>query len=200
MTAPTDIRVTAPAATLAATLAAAVPVLQTRRCRLRAPHLTDFAVLHAIMSSRRGVGAGGPTTPAETWADFARATATWLLRGHGMWTVETTGGADAGQVAGFVQISVEPGDLEHELGFLFAAEHEGRGLAEEAATAARFHGWAVLRLPSLVSYVATGNDRAERLMHRMGADPDGTLDDGALTVWRHLPPDDHEPDALPEAA
>ena len=199
MIAPLDIRVTGPAATRAAALAAQVPVLQTPRCRLRAPHLTDFAPLHAIMAGQRGVGAGGPNTPADTWADFSRATATWLLRGHGMWTVETTDPAP-GAVAGFVQISVEPGDLEHELGFLFAAEHEGRGLAEEAATAARYHAWAALRLPSLVSYVATGNDRAERLMHRMGADADGTLAEGALTVWRHLPPDDHEPDAVPEAA
>jgi hypothetical protein len=74
-------------------------------------------------------------------------------------------------------------------------------LAEEAATAARFHAWAALRLPSLVSYVAVGNDRAERLMHRMGADPDGLMWDDTVTVWRHLPPDDHEPDAaVPEAA
>ena len=191
MIGPVEIRMTGPAEARAAALAAQVPVLQTPRTRLRAPHLTDFGPLHAIMGSARGVGAGGPLSPAETWADFARATATWLLRGHGMWTVETTG-AMSGQVAGFVLIGTEPGDLEHELGFLFTADHEGCGLAEEAATAARHHAWAALRLPSLVSYVATGNDRAERLMHRMGADRDGALDDGALTVWRHLPPDPGE--------
>ena len=193
MIAPLDIPVTGPAATRAAEMAALVPVLQTPRTRLRAPHLSDFEPLHAIMGGPRGVHAGGPNTPAETWADLAHATATWLLRGHGMWTVETAG-AMSGQVAGFVLIGTEPGDLEHELGFLFTAEHEGCGLAEEAATAARYHAWAALRLPSLVSYVATGNDRAERLMHRMGADRDGTLDGGRLTVWRHLPPDDHAPD------
>ena len=188
MIAPLDIRVTGPAATRAAALAAAIPVLETPRTRLRAPHLSDFDALHSIMASERGVAAGGPNSAVETWADMARATATWLLRGHGMWTVETAGG-----VAGFVMVSVEPGDLEHELGLLFTAAGEGRGLAEEAATAARHHAWAALRLPSLVSYVRPGNDRAERLMHRLGADRDGEV--SGMTVWRHLPPDDHAPDA-----
>ncbi|UWQ22221.1 GNAT family N-acetyltransferase [Jannaschia sp. W003] len=191
MLGPTDIRVTGPAATRAAALAACVPVLDTPRTRLRAPHLTDFGPLHEIMGGARGAYAGGPCKPAETWADFARATATWLLRGHGMWTVEER---DTGRVAGFVMISVEPGDLEHELGFLFTEGGEGRGLAEEAAAAARHHAWSVLRLPSLVSYVAVGNDRAERLMHRMGSDRDGLMWDDTVTVWRHLPPEGHDPD------
>lgn len=190
--APLAIRVTGPAATRAAALAEAVPVLTTDRCRLRAPHLTDYDALNAIMASKRGVHAGGPTTPTETWADFARSTATWLLRGHGMWTVEATD--RGGEVAGFVSIGVEPGDMEHELGFLLTEGHEGRGLAEEAATAARHFAWADLRLPTLVSYVSVGNDRAERLMHRMGADRDGVLFDGSVAVWRHLPPDGHVPD------
>ena len=190
MIAPLGIRVTAPAATRAAALSAAIPVLETARTRLRAPHLSDFDALHAIMASERGIHAGGPNSAVETWADMARATATWLLRGHGMWTVEAPGTLEG--VAGFVLIGTEPGDLEHELGFLFAAAAEGQGLAEEAATAARHHAWSALRLPSLVSYVAPGNDRAERLMHRMGADRDGTVRE--MTVWRHLPPDDHAPD------
>ena len=190
--APLSIRVTGPAATRASALASAVPVLTTERCRLRAPHLTDYEVLYGIMSSKRGVHAGGPTTPVETWSDFTRATATWLLRGHGLWTVETVG--DDAAVAGFVSIGVEPGDMEHELGFLLAERHEAKGIAEEAATAARHFAWSDLRLPSLVSYVSVGNDRAERLMHRMGADRDGVLFDGSLAVWRHLPPDGHVPD------
>ncbi|WP_308917690.1 GNAT family N-acetyltransferase [Jannaschia sp. LMIT008] len=196
MTHPRDIPVTAPAATLAATLSRGIPVLETARTRLRAPHLTDFDTLHAIMSSSRGIHAGGPNGPADTWHDFAGATATWLLRGHGLWTVETTDG----QVAGFVQISTEPDDLEHELGFLFTAAHEGQGLAEEAATAARHWAWSTLRLPSLVSYVAVGNDRAERLMHRMGADADGLMHDDRVTVWRHLPPAPEEDEGSQRSA
>jgi len=192
MIAPLAIPVTGPAATRAAALAAQVPALDTPRTRLRAPHLTDFDALQSIMGAGRGIHAGGPATPAETWADFARATATWLLRGHGMWSVETR---DDGRVAGFVLIGAEPGDLEHELGFLFTASGEGRGLAEEAATAARHHAWDALDLPSLVSYVATGNDRAERLMHRMGAMRDGILPGTGsmsgedVTIWRHARPE-----------
>lgn len=179
MIAPRIIPVTPPAAARAASLEQIVPVLRTARCVLRAPRLTDFDALHAITGSER-IGLTGPSTPAESWADFCSMTATWMLRGHGMWTVE-----HADDIAGFVLIGTEPGDREHELGFLLTPEHEGRGLALEAATAARDHARSVLRLPSLVSYVARGNTRSERLAARLGARPDGTLFDGRVTVWRH---------------
>lgn len=183
MLAPRDIPVTPPAAGLAARLAAAIPVLRTSRCTLRGPRLADFDVLQAIMGGPRGAQAGGPLEPGECWADFCQATAVWLLRGHGMWTVE-----HAGDVAGFVLIGTEPGDREHELGFLFDAAAEGRGLAHEAAAAARDHAWSALRLPSLVSYVTVGNVRSEALARRLGAAPDGTLI-GDVAVWRHPRPE-----------
>ncbi len=180
MIAPLAIPVTPPAAAQAAALDAIVPRLTTVRCTLRAPRLGDFDTLQGITGSGRAATVGGPSTPAETWADFCGLTATWLLRGHGMWTVE-----HGGEVAGFVLIGTEPGDREHELGWLLTAGHEGRGLAFEAAEAARDYAWNSLRLPSLVSYIAPGNTRSERLATRLGAHPDGTLHDGQLAVWRH---------------
>lgn len=181
MIAPLAIPVTPPAAAQAAALDAVVPRLATPRCTLRAPRLGDFDTLQDITGSGRADTIGGPSTPAETWADFCTSTTTWLLRGHGMWTVEL---AD-GDIAGFVLIGTEPGDREHELGWLLTAEHEGRGLAFEAAAAARDHAWSALRLPSLVSYIAPGNARSEQLATRLGAVPDGTLHDGRIGVWRH---------------
>ena len=180
---PAAIPVAPAAAARAAALAAAVPVIRTARCTLRAPRLADFGALHAILGSERGVAMGGPFTEAETWSDLCGQTATWLLRGHGMWTVE-----HAGEAAGFVLIGTEPGDREHELGWLLTAAHEGRGLAFEAAAAARDHASDALALPSLVSYVANGNARSERLARRLGAAPDGAAYDGAVTVWRHWGP------------
>ncbi|WP_209313559.1 GNAT family N-acetyltransferase [Jannaschia formosa] len=180
MTIPTAIPLPPAAAARAAALRSAVPVLRTARCVLRAPELGDFDALHAILGSERGADMGGPFTREETWSDLCGQTATWLLRGHGMWTVE-----HAGAAAGFVLIGTEPGDREHELGWLLTAEHEGRGLAFEAASAARDHARGALALPSLVSYVAIGNRRSERLAERLGARADGTLYDGAVAVWRH---------------
>ncbi|MCK0168055.1 GNAT family N-acetyltransferase [Jannaschia sp. S6380] len=180
MIAPATIPVTSPAAARARALESVVPVLRTARCTLRAPRLADFGALHSITGSDRAVFEGGPFTPAQSWADFCGMTATWLLRGHGMWTIET--GSD---VAGFVLIGTEPGDEEHELGWLLCDGHEGRGLAFEAAKAARDHAWSALALPSLVSYIAPGNTRSEALARRLGAAPDGTILDGRITVWRH---------------
>ena len=181
---PPSIPTTPRADLLATALRGAVPLLRTARATLRAPRQSDFPALQEIMGSERGLHAGGPLSPAECWADFCQATATWLLRGHGMWTV-----TEHGTVAGFVMISTEPGDREHELGFLLREDWEGTGLAHEAALAARDHAWRSLRLPSLVSYVSGGNARSEALCRRLGAAQDGTTHDGTVTVWRHPRPE-----------
>lgn len=181
MIAPITIPVAPAAAAQAAALEAVVPVLRTDRCTLRAPRLSDYDALHSITGTERGEFEGGPSTPAETWSDFCGMTAIWLLRGHGMWTVEV-----AGNVAGFVLIGTEPGDEEHELGWLLTADYEGQGIASEAARAARDYAWDVLGLPSLVSYIARGNTRSDAVARRLGASPDGTLFDGQVTIWRHV--------------
>ena len=183
MIAPVTLPVPAPAAAAAAALRAAVPVLVTPRCRLRAPELSDFDALHSVTAADRGGFMGGASTERESWSDFCAMVALWLLRGHGMWSVD-----HGGALAGFVLIGLEPGDAEHELGFLFRPAFEGRGLAHEAAAAARDWAWDALRLSSLVSSIATGNVRSERLAARLGATPDGTGHDGRLTIWRHRRP------------
>ncbi|MFQ6753062.1 GNAT family N-acetyltransferase [Cereibacter sphaeroides] len=171
------------AAMQAASLAAAVPELATPRLRLRAPRLEDFATYAEIVGSDRGLDVGGPMAPAEAWNDFCRMVATWLLRGHGLWSVERRG-----ELLGFVLIGMEPGDPEPELGFLFTAEAEGQGHAQEAAEAARAHAFGALGLPGLVSCIAPGNFRSRRLAERLGARPDpGTLD--GVLVYRHPVPE-----------
>ncbi len=185
MIAPVTLPVPAPAADRAALLEAAVPVLHTARTMLRAPRLTDFDALHAITGTDRSAFEGGPSTLEESWQDFCGMTATWLLRGHGLWTIQTRGG----DVAGFVLIGLEPGDEEHELGWLLRAEFEGQGLATEAARAANAHAWQALRVPSLVSYITPGNTRSEAVATRLGATPDGTIMGGRITIWRHPRPE-----------
>lgn len=103
------------------------------------------------------------------WDDFCRMTATWLLRGHGVWVVEPKAG---GEVLGFVLIGCEPGDREPELGFLFRAVGEGQGYASEAARLAKTHAFVTLGLSGLVSYVAEGNERSTRLAERLGGERD----------------------------
>lgn len=161
---------------------AAIPVLRTARLVLRAPVLADFALWAEIVCSERGASIGGPFGPDEAWDHFCRAVALWVLRGHGLWTV-TLG---EGEVAGFVLIGLEPGDAEPELGFLFRAAHEGKGLATEAAAAVRDHAFGALGLPGLVSYIAPENARSARVAERLGADCLPETLDGSR-IWRHHP-------------
>lgn len=178
---PHEIAVPGPAADLGERIAALVPVLRTPRLTLRAPRLDDLPAWHAIMTTARAAHIDGPWNREESFEGFLAATALWLLRGHGLWTVEAAGG----EAVGFVLIGFEPGDREPELGFLFTAAGEGKGLAQEAAAAARDWALGPMRLPALVSYIAPGNGRSRRLAARLGARPDGEID--GCEVWRHAP-------------
>ena len=174
------------AGTLAARFASLVPVLTTDRLILRAPDITDFPAYAAITCSPRGQWLGTDMTREASWYDFAAMTANWMLRGHGLWAVETR--ADASLV-GFVVLGFEPGDAEPELGFMFTKVGEGQGYAFEAASAARAHAFDTLNLPGLVSYIFAENKRSIALAERLGALLDGSLayegDDVPSLVYRH---------------
>ncbi|MDF0601767.1 GNAT family N-acetyltransferase [Psychromarinibacter sp. C21-152] len=172
-----------PASALAAALQARIPVLTTDRLTLRAPRLEDFALHAEIACSPRGAGIGGPMSRGEAWADFIQLTGTWLLRGHGAWTV-----TEGGTPVGFVLIGFEPGDEEPELGYMFTEAAEGRGLAQEAARAVIAHARDALKMTTLVSCVALDNDRSARLAERLGATRDAVVEatgDGATRIYRY---------------
>lgn len=169
---------TGAAAAFAFALQGQLPLLVTDRLVLRAPKVEDFDAFASIACTERGAYFGGPMTREEAWADFTQMTATWLLHGHGVWTIGVAGG-----IAGFVLLGFEPGDMEPELGFLLLPEAEGQDIAFEAATAARTHAFETLGWTTLVSYVDPENVRAARLASRLGAVHDGLVDDAH--VWRY---------------
>jgi RimJ/RimL family protein N-acetyltransferase len=179
--APHEIAVPGPAATFAARLSGLLPEIETDRLRLRAPRLGDFDAWAEIFTGPAAPHLGGPFTRDEAFTEFAATVGTWLLRGHGLWAVET----HAGELQGFVLIGFEPGDLEPELGYLFRPAAAGLGYATEAATAARDHALTVVGLPSLVSYVDPANAASARLAARLGARRDSSHD--GSDVWRHAP-------------
>ena len=167
------------ASDFASALANRLPLLETERLRLRAPTLEDFPVWAQILCGPAGPHLGGPFTREEAFTEFCAVTGMWLLRGHGLWSVE-----DATEtLLGFVHLGFEPGDQEPELGFLFSEGAEGKGYAQEAARALKDHALNELVMPSLVSYVDPANTRALRLAERLGASREADLD--GATVWRH---------------
>lgn len=181
------------AADFAARLRAALPVITTARCILRAPVLDDATHWNAIMVPDDEGHLGGPHDAAGAFVEFAATIGTWLLRGHGLWTVTD----HQGRVLGFVLVGFEPGDQAPELGWLFLPEARGKGFATEAAEAARAHALGDLALPELVSYIAPSNAPSRRVAMRLGARPDGTITDPAADrpgaagswaeIWRYAP-------------
>ncbi|MES2144020.1 MAG: GNAT family N-acetyltransferase [Pseudomonadota bacterium] len=165
----------------AAALAAVVPALRTDRLFLRVPRLADFDASAAIFRSDRAVHIGRPFTIEDAWDDFCRLSAGWLLRGHGIWAVETHPRASVG----FVLIGFEPGDAEPELGWFLSDHAQGHGYATEAARAARAYGFATLGLARLVSYVAPANRASAHVAERLGAGIEGQLD--GSDIWVHRP-------------
>ena len=188
MTAPHEIPIPGPAADLAATLRAALPVLDTDRLRLRAPVLEDFAYYAGIVCGPRGRHVLEVPDREAAWLDFAQMIASWLLRGHGLWTIEDRQGA----VQGFVLIGFEPGDHEPELGFLLREGAEGRGIATEAARAARDWAYASAGLTTLVSTIDHDNARSCALAERLGAVRDAVAEAAhghTIRVYRHPGPE-----------
>ena len=172
-----------PAAALAQRISAQIPVLETTRLWLRAPRITDFQIYARIACSQRARFMGGPMNREEAWDDFARTCSVWLWRGHGAWVM--AGKAD-GAPLGVVVLGFEPGDQDPELGIALIQASEGRGLALEAAQAARDYAFSSLELPRLMSYVSPENRRSIALMERLGAQREPALLDGSL-VYRHRP-------------
>ncbi|MEM1373163.1 MAG: GNAT family N-acetyltransferase [Pseudomonadota bacterium] len=180
---PHEFPATGPSVALAQAIQALIPVLTTERLTLRAPRIEDFAA-YARMAEQPSARFIFGEIPSRTraWFDFGQLIATWLLRGHGMWTVEAEG-----EVQGFVLIGFEPGDDEPELGFMFLPEAEGKGIAFEAATAARDYALSALGLTTLVSYIDHENARSIALAKRLGGirDTDAEKHDDTVT-YRYL--------------
>ena len=176
-----------PAAALAAGLQERVPGLETDRLILRAPRIEDFQVFADIVLGPQGRFYGAPQDRKAAWREFMQITGTWYFRGHGAWAAASR---DSGDVLGFVNIGAEPGDMEPELGFLVAAEAEGKGIAAEAGAAVLEYAFGTLALDSLVSYVDPLNARSCRLLERLGARRDPAAEaalpgDDKAFVFRH---------------
>ncbi|WP_419907248.1 GNAT family N-acetyltransferase [Hoeflea sp.] len=177
----------APARAIADRLAAIIPVIETERLRLRAPVINDFQVYAEIVGSSSGRFLIDEPNRENAWLDFAQVTATWMLQGHGVWTVEDRQKRD---VLGFVLIGMEPGDHEPELGYMFLEKAHGRGLAGEAAGAVRDYAFEALELKTLVSTVDKYNSPSCALAERLGGVRDAKAEaahQNAILVYRYRP-------------
>lgn len=163
-----------------------IPTLHTARLTLRPPRIEDFAPYAAFYASDRSVWEDGPFDRPRAWRDFAASAGLWALRGFGAWSVEDRAtGAYLGEVGLFQPIHYP----EPELGWMVVPQAEGRGIAFEAALAARGWAWRARGLGPLVNYIDPGNVRSIRLAERLGGvrDTAAALPDGEACIAYRQP-------------
>jgi RimJ/RimL family protein N-acetyltransferase len=166
-----------------------IPVLTTQRLTLRAPRLADFEPYAAVLASERARHIHGPHDRAFAWKEFVSFSGQWLLMGFGGWSIEERA---SGRYCGEVSIIHPAHYAEPEMGWTLVPEAEGRGIAFEAARAARSWAYRSLGLATLVSYVMAGNERSIRLAERLGARLDPAAPRPATfpcLVYRHPGPE-----------
>ena len=149
------------------------PTLETERLRLRHYRKSDFAAHQAIVGDEavmRQLGASAQNLE-ETWRRIAASVGTWDLMGFGGWAVVRK--ADD-KLVGTVSLFNAWRDLEPqfgeqpEMGWIFATEVHGQGIAGEACRAAL--DWADANLPPtpVWAIISPDNGPSFKLAERLG--------------------------------
>jgi RimJ/RimL family protein N-acetyltransferase len=149
------------------------PMLETERLRLRAWRKTDREPYHAILQEPAVFRHFGPEPMGmeECWRRLMAAVGGWQLNGFGGWAVERK--ADdklLGMTAVFTawrELDPQFGEVP-EMGWIFATEAHGQGLAGEACRAVL--GWmeANLQPTPVWAIIAPANAPSIRLAEKLG--------------------------------
>jgi len=166
-----------------------IPTLQTERLCLRAPRTDDFDTYAAFRGSDRAKTVGGPYTRAQAFEQLCSIIGHWHLRGFGRWMVADR---ETDAPLGIVGLYFPEDWPEPELAWSVFAEAEGRGIAYEAAQAARQYAYGTLGWTTAISLVDPKNTRSVALARRMGCAEGETYDHptyGQMHIWRHPSPE-----------
>lgn len=166
-----------------------IPHLDTARLRLRDYRESDFDDFAGFYDSDRSRFVGGPMTRELAWRAMAVHLGHWALRGYGFWAVEEKA---TGAFCGHVGLWFPEGWAAPEVGWVLMRQAEGRGIAEEAARAARAHAYGTLGWTTAISAIDPGNIRSIRLAQRLGCTYETDylhVRLGRMQIWRHPPPE-----------
>lgn len=166
-----------------------IPTVETERLILRAYRQSDFEAFAEFYTTERSRFVGGPMTRELAWRALGTHLGHWALRGYGFWAVEEKG---SGTFCGHVGLWNPEGWAGPEVGWVLMGHAEGRGIALEAALAARAHAYGTLGWTTAVSAIDPGNTRSIRLAERMGCTHESDFQHvrlGLMQVWRHPAPE-----------
>jgi [ribosomal protein S5]-alanine N-acetyltransferase len=146
-----------------------VTTLTTARLELRPMRAEDAIALLGVFGDPVVLRAFDrrPFTPEEMRAWVARNLQHQDRYGFGLFTIVLRETGEVIGDSGLERMELD-GITETELGYDLRSDHWGRGLATEAAGAAKTHGIETLRLSRLISLVRTGNQRSARVAERIG--------------------------------
>ncbi len=161
-----------------------IPSIETERLILRAPEMGDLPAVTAFFATERSHMVGGPRDELGSWSSLANRLGHWALKAYGMWHLTEKA---SGTFVGWVGMIDVPGWDEPELGWTLMEEAEGKGLAFEAALAARDYAARHQGLNGVISYIAHANVRSRALAERLGAayEREGELLGKHAQIWRH---------------
>lgn len=148
------------------TLTIDIPVIETEHLILREPRMSDFEAFAAYAMSERSRFTGGPFDRWGAWRGFMAGMGQWLLYGYAFWMIEEKA---SGKPAGRVGIHCPDGWPEPELGWQVYHGFEGKGIAYEAALAARSAAGTHFGIIAPISFIVPENTRSRRLAERLGA-------------------------------
>jgi RimJ/RimL family protein N-acetyltransferase len=174
---------------------AAMDVLRTQRLVLRRWREDDAPAMAAINRDPEVARhLNRPVDDAAVAAFFDQMVGHWDAHGFGPWALESSEPGAQRRFLGFAGLAYIPPYLAAatgrgpELGWRLARDAWGRGLATEAARAARDDAFDRLELPELISIIHPDNQRSQRVATKLGMTRDRQVENPVLgidvDVWR----------------
>ena len=159
--------------------------LETARLYIRALGPADLDALHVVLSDADSMRYyPAPFTRAQTRHWIERCVENYEAHGFGLWGLQSKATGKLIGDCGLVPQVVD-GTHEVEIGWHVRRDHQGLGLATEAAIACRDHGFATVRLPRLISLIRPVNVPSRRVAEKVGMAIDREVRWGPQR-WRHL--------------
>lgn len=144
------------------------PILETDRLKVREFADQDLDAYAAMLGDAETMRHyPRPYTREEAWGFIQRNRARYLVHGFGLWALEDRAtGAFLGDCG--LAVSLVEGLAEVEMIWHVVRERWRRGIATEAATAIRDHGFGTLGLRRLVALVRPENEPSRGVARKLG--------------------------------